>query len=102
MDTLKEKVKKFLDLPRLFNTPQRRLRREISDLKDIIEIVPCEDGYVDSNSGCCGKDTYHSYESAMGAIVAYHNKQKKPHRAYKCCAGNWHLTSMTLKQFNNK
>lgn len=100
MKNLKQKVKDFLSLPKIFNTPERRLRREITELKEVIEVVPCEDGYEDTNEGCCGKETFNSHDEAMSSIAAYHNKGKKPHRAYQCGNGNWHLTSMSLKVFN--
>ena len=99
MNALKKRVKEFLALPRLFDNPTRRLKREIAELRDTIEITPPEEVIEYKPTKCCGKFTYASHEDAMSDIEPFHNG-KKPIRAYKCSEGNWHLTSMTTKQYN--
>lgn len=80
-----------------------RILKEICRLKNSLDVD--ESGEVYESSNCCGKKTFETETEALtfirdySASNQYNNNTRKPHRAYQCSAGKWHLTSTPKKQY---
>ena len=98
-------LKEFLSLPRRKKNPRRRLQEAVRELREEIDIVPCEDE-IQAPVRCCGKETFLTEEDAMLRLQEIKrdskSRSKKPHRVYECPQGRWHLTSRGKKEHTKK
>lgn len=76
-----------------------RLLKQIRELRNSLEIVEPDGDAAASTSGCCGKQAFDTEHEALSAISNRRMNSNRPHRAYLCPMGKWHLTSMTKKTF---
>lgn len=71
---------------------------QINTLKNSLEVVESDEVYATGN--CCGKQAFDTEQSALSAIMNIRMNSNRPHRAYQCPTGKWHLTSTSLKRYN--
>ena len=96
-------LSEFLNLPKNSRDYKSRIAEELKNLKQSISLTPKDDVVNAIDCHCCGKKTFATRKEAIESISnTAKNSKYRPVRAYMCENGNWHLTSMPLRNYEKR